>query len=386
MWHYSAMERTVEQAFASDSPAERGLGRAPGLVVAALLLAALSFFLLPTAHSTSRSFVQINGVVVSVLEDTTVGQVAGDTLALARAGSALDLTGDVVGIGRGAAAESALNGEPVDKATALSDGAVLVVRHGGQRLEGISRKTQQVPFETVFEGKGAVVSLVQEGAPGSREIFRGDESGKQAAVFTVAAPQNAVIRRSGAASKGQKLVALTFDDGPGKYTQGVLDALADKNVPATFFVLGGNAAGSKDVIAQIKAAGHEVENHTWSHPILTGLSAEAIQREIQRTSGVIGGSRFLRPPYGTYNAAVTAAAAAVGHRLVLWTVDTLDWKTRNADAILAEVKRSTKAGAIILMHDGGADRSQTVAAIPRVVDWLFANGYSLTTVSKLLQS
>lgn len=386
MCHYSAMERTVEHVFASDPQAERPLGHAPSLVLAALLLAVLAFFLLPTAHSTSRLFVKINDVVFSVPGDATVGQVAGDSLALARAGSALDLTGDVTSIGGGAAAQSALGGKPVDQNTALSDGAVLVVRHGGQRLEGISRKTQQIAFETVFEGKGAVVSLVQEGTPGSKEIFRGDESGKQAAVFTVAAPRNAVIRRSGAASKGQKLVALTFDDGPGKYTQGVLDALAAKNVPATFFVLGGNAAGNKDVIARMRAGGHEVENHTWSHPVLTGLSAEAIQREIQRTSAVIGGSHFLRPPYGDYNATVAAAAAAVGHRLVLWTVDTLDWKTRNADAILAKVKEGTKAGAIILMHDGGADRSQTVAAIPRVVDWLFANGYALTTVSKLLQN
>ncbi len=180
------------------------------------------------------------------------------------------------------------------------------------------------------------------------------------------------------------MAALTFDDGPGTYTQAVLDALAAKHVPATFFVLGGAAAGNKAMIKAIKAAGHEVENHTWSHPVLTEVSAERVRSEISRTNAVIGGGRFLRPPYGTYNAAVAAQAHALGLRIALWTVDTLDWKHPSVESIMSYVKAKTKPGAIILMHDGGKNRSQTVAAIPVIVDWLFARGYSLTTVEQLL--
>ena len=129
-----------------------------------------------------------------------------------------------------------------------------------------------------------------------------------------------------------------------------------------------------------------MENHSWSHPILTQLTAEQVRSEISRTSAVIGGGHFLRPPYGTYNAAVAAVAGSLGYRLVLWTVDTLDWKTPNVGSILSLVKAETKPGAIILMHDGGADRSQTIAAIPKVIDWLLQNGYSLTTVENLVVS
>lgn len=379
------MDGTPEQPRASRARPEGRFPRVPALAVAAVLLAAVAFVLLPTGHVTNRVSAEVNGLLLSVPEDTRMADVVGDTADLARPGSKLDLTGDVIGIAEGSPSQVTVDGRPIDAARAIADGTVVVVRHGGHVLEGISKKRQEIPFQTILEGKGVIVSLVQTGKTGLREIYRGDASGKQAGVFTVTPAQNAVVRKSNTTPGGQKLVALTFDDGPDKYTQGVIDALASRNVPATFFVLGGNAAGHKDVIDRLRAAGHEVENHSWSHPVLTELSPEAIQQEITRTSSVIGGSKLLRPPYGSYDAKVAAAAAAVGHRLVLWTVDTLDWKTRDADAILANVKSQTKPGGIILMHDGGLDRSQTVAAIPRVVDWLFANGYSLTTVSRLLK-
>jgi peptidoglycan/xylan/chitin deacetylase (PgdA/CDA1 family) len=258
------------------------------------------------------------------------------------------------------------------------------VRHGDHVLESIQSKTEAIPFKTTVRGKGVVVSLVQKGKQGTKTIYVGSASKKQAAAFLVAPAQDAIVQRSAGTKNGQKLAALTFDDGPSKWTQGVLDALAAKHVPATFFMLGSSAAGNKALVQKVKAAGHEVENHSWDHPVLTKLTADQVRSQISRTAAVIGGGYYLRPPYGTYNASVAAVAGSLGYSLVLWTVDTLDWKTRNVDSILANVKRETKPGAIILMHDGGADRSQTVAAIPKVVDWLLQNGYSLTTVENLL--
>lgn len=323
-------------------------------------------------------------MIVSVPPSATIEGIAEDVLALARSGSSLDITGDVIDIAGGSAMKLEMNGTALARSSLLSDGAIVTVSHGDHHLEGIARKEQVISFETVLEGSGPVVSLVRRGESGKKEIFCGEISAKQAAVFTIVAPKNAVVRRTAIAKAGQKLAALTFDDGPGKFTQGVLDALAAKRVPATFFVLGSSAAANKNMIQRIKAAGHEVENHTWSHPVLTRLTSEQIRSEISRTSSVIGGSRFLRPPYGSYNTAVTAEADSLGQKLVLWTVDTLDWKYPDVDSILDRVKAQTEPGAIILMHDGGNNRSQTVAAIPRVIDWLFTNGYSLTTVGNLL--
>jgi peptidoglycan/xylan/chitin deacetylase (PgdA/CDA1 family) len=123
-----------------------------------------------------------------------------------------------------------------------------------------------------------------------------------------------------------------------------------------------------------------VGNHTWGHPNLTTLSAEQVRREIERTDDVIGGSTYFRPPGGNYNSMVAAQVGALGKQLILWNVDTRDWENRNADAILAHVKAETRPGSIILMHDGGGDRSATVAALPRVIDWLISQGYGFATL------
>jgi peptidoglycan/xylan/chitin deacetylase (PgdA/CDA1 family) len=136
-------------------------------------------------------------------------------------------------------------------------------------------------------------------------------------------------------------------------------------------------------VAAVRAAGHELESHSWSHPDLTKLSVDAVRQEIVRGAAAIGGAHFLRPPYGAFNGTVAEQAGLAGMRLALWNVDTLDWKVHDAAAILAKVKAGAKPGAIILMHDGGGDRSQTVAALPAVIDWLLQQGYALTTLQRL---
>jgi peptidoglycan/xylan/chitin deacetylase (PgdA/CDA1 family) len=348
------------------------------------MLAATAFLLVPTGQLNPRSLVQVNGLIYSLPQATPITAVAQVSALLARPGSRLDLTGDVVALGGGSPAKREIDGEPVAGDPVLTDGSVMVVVHGEHELEKIGRKTEEVPFETTYKGKGPVASLVDAGIPGQREIYKGASSGKQAAVFTLKAPKNAVVQLSTTTKPGQRLAALTFDDGPGTYTQAVLDALAGKHVTATFFMLGSSAAANKSLVAKVKAAGHEVENHSWSHPILTQLTPEQIRGELSRTDDAIGGGRFLRPPYGTYDAVVAAEAKALGLRIVLWTVDTRDWEHPDVGSIMSMVKAETRPGAIILMHDGGKNRSQTVAAIPLIVDWLLANGYSLTTVQELL--
>jgi peptidoglycan/xylan/chitin deacetylase (PgdA/CDA1 family) len=356
----------------------------PALIGGAVVLAGLAFLLLPTAHVSTRSLVQINGVSYSVPPAVPASDLSEVSALLARPGSSLDLTGDVYALGQGSPATREVDGLRLALDSTLADGAVVEVHNGEHRLETIRRKTQSIPFETVYEGSGPIVSLVQSGKAGKRELFVGSASGKQAAMFLLSSAQNMVVQRTKTVKSGQKLAALTFDDGPGTYTQAVLDALAAKHVPATFFVLGSAAAGNKAMIKKIKAAGHEVGSHSWSHPDLTKVSAERLRSEISRTNAVIGGGSFLRPPYGTYNAAVAAEARAQGLRIALWTVDTRDWEHPEVDSIMSFVKAQTKPGAIILMHDGGKNRSSTVAAIPIIVDWLFAHGYSLTTVERLL--
>jgi peptidoglycan/xylan/chitin deacetylase (PgdA/CDA1 family) len=251
-------------------------------------------------------------------------------------------------------------------------------------LEGIEKTTEAMPFKTAITGEGNIVSLTQTGSTGERDVYFGSASGREAASLIVVAPRDTVYRVTDSPEPGQKLAALTFDDGPGTHTLEVLAALAAEHVPATFFVLGSSAAAHPEVIERMRAEGHEIENHTWSHPWLTKASAAEFSSQISRTNNVIGGSRYLRPPYGDSDSTVRALASSMGLRLAFWTVDTRDWERQEVDAIMSHVKAETGPGAIILMHDGGVDRVQTVAAIPVVIDWLFSEGYSLTTVDQIL--
>ncbi len=180
---------------------------------------------------------------------------------------------------------------------------------------------------------------------------------------------------------GPRVVYLTFDDGPSRYTPHVLALLARHDAKATFFVVGSQAAADPAGVRAIRAAGHKVANHSWSHPDLTRLSAAAIRGEISRTDAAFGAAaKCVRPPYGATNDIVAQAISSTGKRSVLWSVDSLDWTRPGADSIAGRILAQVTPGAIVLLHDGGGDRSQTVAALATVLDSLQSQGYSFRTL------
>lgn len=363
----------------------------PGLALsvrrAALLTIALALLIViagPGADLGGARFVTVDGTAVVVGMGTTLEQAAQARSVSPAPGARLDVAGDVMAIGGGAPGTLELGGRPASPTAVLEDGIAVTTRRGADRAETLVRTTQVLPHRTAAEGSGPVVALVRRGVDGEKELFVGESSRRTAAAFVTRAPQDGLLRHTSALTAGQKAVALTFDDGPSRYTQQILELLAEKGIPATFFWIGSVAAGQGETVRQVRSAGHEVENHSWSHADLKKLDAEAIALEISKAGQALGGTRFLRPPYGSYNALVAEQAALQGQRLALWDVDSLDWKTREAAAITARIQAGAKPGAVILMHDGGGDRSQTVAALPGVVDWLLAEGYALTTLHGLV--
>ena len=169
-------------------------------------------------------------------------------------------------------------------------------------------------------------------------------------------------------------VYLTFDDGPSPYTPSILSILDRTGSTATFFHLGVNEGGFPHADARIRAQGSKVANHTYDHPDLTTRTAAQLTWQI--THGPK--AKCFRPPYGATDAAVRKAISHAGLRQVLWDVDTLDW-TKPGVTTLAKTGRlkSIGNGSIVLMHDGGGDRTQTVAALPRVIADLQARGYKI---------
>lgn len=374
----------------SDTPAgsasrgARGRRLAYAIDAAVVLVLALVVLLVGLPAPLGRTlFVQANGRAAAITPGTRLSDVTRSRSLAPRGGAFVDIAGDVLTFGEGETGSITIGGKATEGDPVLTDGTIIVARRGRDVGEKLSRRLDAVPYETRTEGSGAVMALVQKGMPGEREVYSGSRSKRTVLARTIREPIDTVLRRSGGLSKGQKAVALTFDDGPSTFTPAILSVLKDKGVSATFFMIGSVAAGNRSEVAAVRAAGHELESHSWSHPDLTTLSIDAVREEIVRGAAAVGGARFLRPPYGAYNDTVAEQAGLAGLRLALWTVDTLDWKIHDAAAILAKVKAGAKPGAIILMHDGGGDRSQTVAALPTVIDWLLQQGYALTTLQHL---
>ena len=184
-------------------------------------------------------------------------------------------------------------------------------------------------------------------------------------------------------------IALTFDDGPGPYTPRLLDELERVHVPATFFEIGFMFRWFHGSITRELRMGDVIGDHTETHPMMAQLSLAAQPSEILDQTGWVrkyGGPfpRLWRPPYGSYNAQ-TLAILHQGHMLmVLWTVETDDYLRPGVGVIVHNALAGARPGAIILMHDAGGDRSQTIAALPLIVHALRKRGYKLVTVPQLI--
>ncbi len=180
----------------------------------------------------------------------------------------------------------------------------------------------------------------------------------------------------------QHQVALTFDDGPGAYTARVLAVLAQYGIQATFFAVGYEVDERPDLVRAEIAAGMAVGDHTWDHADLTRLTPAGVDDELQRGADAIAaasGDRptCFRPPSGATNSTVVAAAARLGMTQILWNVDPSDYLRPGASVIAARVLGEANGrGLVVGIHDGGGDRSQTVAALPAIITGLRQRGYT----------
>jgi len=193
---------------------------------------------------------------------------------------------------------------------------------------------------------------------------------------------------------GKPVLYLTFDDGPHvTYTPQILNTLAQYNAQAAFFLIGQQIPAANNIVSDSLFQGHYQANHTYSHPDLTTLRQEAFNNEINNTNNAIqnatngqdnGRSKplCLRPPYGASNGNTSSYTAALGYELVLWDLDPQDWRQPGADQIANYVISNAYPGAIVLMHDGGGYRDQTVAALNTILSTLSAQGYRFESLCR----
>lgn len=184
-------------------------------------------------------------------------------------------------------------------------------------------------------------------------------------------------------------IALTFDDGPGPYSAAIVRILWRLHAPATFFVIGRQVALYRRVVAAEARDGFEVGDHTETHPFLPVLPVALQRAQVLDDARAIQEAgapypRLFRPPYGAFNRATLAILYAARMLIVLWSVDTSDYIRPGVAKIVYTALSGARPGAIILMHDGGGDRSETVAALPRIIRGLRRRDYRLVTISQLV--
>jgi peptidoglycan/xylan/chitin deacetylase (PgdA/CDA1 family) len=194
---------------------------------------------------------------------------------------------------------------------------------------------------------------------------------------------------------GTRKLALTFDDGPNDpWTPRLLEALGRHNVHATFFMIGSYVRERPGIASAVAKAGHEIGNHTFSHPNLIFSSPTSVRSELQQCSAAIEeatgqAARFFRPPFGGRRPDVLRAAESAGLRTIMWRASSHDWSLASDEAIVSKVRSQVRGGEVILMHDGshrgfGWDRSRTVAAADELIRRYQGEGVEFLSVSEML--
>ena len=242
-----------------------------------------------------------------------------------------------------------------------------------------------VLFLAAAAAAAAVASAVTAPAPAPPTALTPTEP--TAATPAPAAPAGPKVTYSQCHVDGP-YVAITFDDGPhGANTPRLLEMLKQRKVRATFFMVGQCVAEFPDIVKKMVAEGHEVASHSWSHPQLSTMSEAGVREQLEKTHAAIIAAcgvtpKVMRPPYGAFTARQRAWAHATwGYKCILWDVDPLDWKVRNADHVKNEILKATVPGSIILAHD---IHKSTVDAMPETLDGLLAKGFKFVTVSELI--
>jgi cellulose synthase/poly-beta-1,6-N-acetylglucosamine synthase-like glycosyltransferase/peptidoglycan/xylan/chitin deacetylase (PgdA/CDA1 family)/spore germination protein YaaH len=250
-----------------------------------------------------------------------------------------------------------------------------------------------------IEGQGEVLEIASEPSPGTRTLDVNKDDGSIDDESYTSLPTSYVIQRAGTLPRK---IALTFDDGPDpEWTPQILDILKAKHVPATFFIIGKSAEMSPRLVQRMVDEGHDVGNHTFTHPNLGDSPAGIVALELNATQrlfeALTGRSmRLFRAPYFGDAEPTTAdelvpiqIAQKMGYITVGLHIDPNDWQRPPADQIVNSVltqistTNPDRKGQVVLLHDGGGERSQTVAALPRMIDALRAQGYDFVTVSTL---
>ena len=368
------------------------------LLVVALAGVGAYFYLNPPRYD-----ITVNGQTVTVDRDATIADVIEQGYAAPVAGNLMAIDGSVAREGGGEPFAAVVNGTATtDATTKLPKDAVVEIANGADLTETETVTEEAIPYGTVDSDRsmGAYwngsLHVNQRGEEGVRTVRTGDVSGVVISEQTKD-PVDEGYHNYTANVGEDKVIALTFDDGPWPdTTDAILDVLEANGAKATFFTIGNQIPSYTAQVQREASLGCQVCTHTWDHASgsgqgvnLTYMSADEQIEEVTRGYDAIREalgeepSHVLRAPGGNYYGDIISTLAPYVDAEVGWDIDTEDWRLPGSDAIY-EAIMSAQPGQVILMHDGGGDRWQTVEAVQRAVPELVAQGYRLVTVAELL--
>lgn len=305
---------------------------------------------------------------------------------ISKQGNLLDIKGVLISQNAGSPPKAYVNGKQAKYSTMLKPNDRLLLQKGPDVVEPLETIEKEIPHSVATVGKGPFIQIV-EGIKGKEKILRGSISKKFSSSAIAKQPEPEKIQRFSALNK-EKVVALTFDDGPSRYTVNILNVLKVNSAPATFFVVGQAIKRQPSAMRAIVAAGHGVGNHSNTHLALVRMSAAAQYADIAECMNLIkkagGRSEWFRPPGGQFNYQMLRNAKKVGLKTVLWTADSQDWQKRGAASIAGKVLSQIRPGAVVLLHDGGGDRRQTIEALPQIISGIRSMGYKIVPLNQLL--
>ncbi len=313
-------------------------------------------------------------------------------------GNLVAVDGSVIEEGAGETFHVTINGVEMDGSThRVANGDVVEITDGEDVVEDYDVTVETVPYGVNIEGNGAIHILEGTGVDGEKEVLTGRVSGISVETVT-REPVNLTCRKVSPQVGDDKVVALTFDDGPwDEWTEQILDLLAKYDAKATFFTVGSRISGDGiDLVKREIAEGHQVCTHTWDHAAGSGqgvnlgyMSAEEQIDEVQKGYDAIETATgepaptVIRTPGGNFGTDVMINIGPLISAEIGWNIDTEDWSRPGTTAIVEQIE-SAWPGCIILMHDGGGDRSQTVKALKKALPYLVKQGYTFVTIDELM--
>lgn len=369
-------------------------------VAVVVVLAIVGIFAFNNWMGSKPVEVTLNGDQVTISgAERSVGGLLDNNVVSVTPGNYVAVDGSTIRQGEGTRCTAKVNGNDTDDmGMHLNGGDKIEISNGTDITEPYTdSEPQTLPHKTELKGVGAVHLYSNNAQDGEQVTRTGKESGVTTTV-TTKEPIDNIVQYYNVNSNGDKVIALTFDDGPwDKQTDEILDILEQNDAKATFFTVGQCISGHEKELQRAASMGCEIGTHTWDHAEGSGegvslikMSTDERKQEVQKGLEAIKNatgqeaSTIFRCPGGNFDTSVATDLEGIVTAEIGWNVDTTDWKKPGADVIAQRIQ-SAGPGNIILMHDGGGDRSQTIEGLRQALPKLKEQGYSFITVQELLE-